>query len=87
MSTSHPAFTASTTAINTIKTDPVLAKVGDDEPIFVLRARDKDAPATILQWVDSARAAGVPEHRLVRAMNVAHQMIDWQINNGCKHVD
>lgn len=30
--------------------DSCLLKVDDDEPIFVLRAQDKTAPATIRYW-------------------------------------
>ncbi len=30
---------------------PTLKKVADNEPIFVLRAQDASAPATIREWV------------------------------------
>lgn len=32
-------------------TCPTLKKVGDDEPIFTLRAQDQSAPATIAFWL------------------------------------
>lgn len=30
--------------------DKCLAKAADDEPIFVLRAQDKSAPAAVRRW-------------------------------------
>jgi hypothetical protein len=30
-----------------------LAKAADDEPIFVLRAQDRLAPAAVYNWIDS----------------------------------
>jgi hypothetical protein len=32
-------------------TDQCLAKVGDDEPIFVLRAQDRFAPTVVRVWI------------------------------------
>lgn len=34
--------------------DACLAKVADDEPIFVLRAQDRLAPRAIREWADRA---------------------------------
>lgn len=37
--------------MSTKNTSPVLANCADDEPIFVLRAQDIHAPATLRWWL------------------------------------
>ncbi len=32
-------------------TDPIIAKPGDDEQIFILRAQDITAPKMVMEWV------------------------------------
>lgn len=57
------------------------AKIGDDEPYFVLRAKDPDAPAVVEEWArrrarhqpNGGRAAKIPE-----AMNCASAMRSWR---------
>jgi len=36
--------------------DPCLAKVGDTEPIFVVRAQDRFAPSLVRLWADLVEA-------------------------------
>lgn len=50
-------------------TDPrsVINRAEPDEPVFVLRARDMVATATIEWWLWCARNRGVPEDKLARA--------------------
>jgi hypothetical protein len=50
-------------------TDPrsVINRADPDEPVFVLRARDMVATATIEWWLWCARNRGVPEEKLNRA--------------------
>jgi hypothetical protein len=40
------------------KDDACLAKAGDDEPIFVLRAQDLTAPAVIGYWLELVERLG-----------------------------
>jgi len=40
--------------------NPTLENVADDEPIFVLRARDVTAPDTIREWAQGV-GAGLPD--------------------------
>jgi len=44
-------------------------KAADDEPVFVLRANDENAPAIVLEWCresqQSLRGARVRNHRCV----------------------
>ena len=54
-----------------------LAKVGEDEPIFVLRAQDPLAPYCIRQWVTSAAMRGVDKAKLKEAMDCADAMDKW----------
>ncbi len=71
--------------LNTIDVCPVIPKLLPGEPIFVLRAKDKGAPAAIMQWVNNANLADVPMATQVDAMKIANQMIAWQIAHGTKH--
>jgi len=64
-----------------------LSKVADDEPIFVLRAKDVLAISTVYTWILRARSASVSEEKLKKAKNLIHKMRDWQEKNGCKYPD
>lgn len=59
--------------------DRCLDKVADDEPIFVLRAQDKFAPALVRLWVEMARATGCDDARLQEALDHADLMDAWPI--------
>lgn len=52
----------------------------DDEPVFVLLARDKMAPKVIRQWVHERRAhvSGQDEAQLAEATELAFQMEQWR---------
>lgn len=63
----------------TKKNDPCLDKAGDDEPIFVLRAQDKLAPALVRQWADQAAANGCPEPKVQDARQLADRMESWPV--------
>lgn len=60
-----------------IGTDPVLKKVHPDEPIFVLRAQDMNAPSTIRFWAKQAEATGCPPEKLEEALACADLMERW----------
>lgn len=57
-----------------------LLKAGDDEPIFVLRAKDPTAPAVIVKWV-AENIGKQPYDKLMEAVKVAHDMCDWRKEN------
>jgi hypothetical protein len=59
--------------------DRCLDKVGDDEPIFVLRAQDKLAPALVKLWVAMAKLNGLSPERQAEAIELAEKMEDWQV--------
>lgn len=55
---------------------PTLLKVQPDEPIFVLRAQDMTAPATIRKWV-AFNADTAPARKLAEALECAAVMEHW----------
>lgn len=57
--------------------DKCLAKVGDDEPIFVLRAQDKLAPLIVELWANLAYLHGLPMAKVEEAQALAHLMRRW----------
>lgn len=54
--------------------------IGDDEPVFLLRAKDLLAPEVIDEWAGRAFAAGAPE-RAAAAMRWADEFRAWQRDN------
>lgn len=68
------------------KTDQCLAKVADDEPIFVLRAKDLLAPQVVRFWaslVEEHVTKFSPERtaKAKDARDIARLMEDWQSSN------
>jgi hypothetical protein len=73
-----------------------LGKAADDEPVFILRAKDRLAPDAVEHWIrlveQAAHQAGASNPRrdslkLKEAQALAHQMRAWQASNGCKVPD
>ncbi len=54
---------------------PTLAKVADNEPIFVLRAQDRSAPLAILYWMHLN--PDLPQEKRREAFQCAEQMFNW----------
>lgn len=50
----------------------------DDEPLFVLCARDPLAPALVREWAARAGAQGVREEKTVGARQIAEEMDRWR---------
>lgn len=69
------------------ESDPTLKKAADDEPIFVLRAKDKLAPIVVETWAMIAKLMGVSEDKITEATDCAIEMYRWQDKNGCKIPD
>lgn len=59
-------------------TCPVLARCGDEEPIFVLRAHDSLAEEAILCWINDARTYGVPQAKIDGVIAILEAMKEWQ---------
>jgi hypothetical protein len=57
------------------------SRIADDEPIFILAARDKTAPARVNDWIETCRTLGVNQDKLERAKNHLTAMIEWQAAN------
>jgi hypothetical protein len=61
---------------------PSYAKAALDEPLFVLRAKDKLAAATVLYWCRLAIDHEVSSAKLQEAMNCAEDMRQWGLEYG-----
>jgi hypothetical protein len=67
--------------------DPA-GKIGDDEPVFLLRAKDKYAPMALIGWI--AMQLNDPNHDgalIDLAVGHVRAMQQWQAANGCKVPD
>lgn len=64
-----------------------LQNAADDEPIFVLRAKDKLAPLVVRTWVHLATAEGTPHGKVAEALECAAQMEAWGRVHGSKVPD
>lgn len=64
-----------------------LSKVAEDEPVFVLRAKDRLAPAAVRMWAEIAIAANVDPDKVIEAKMLAHEMEKWQLEHGSKRPD
>lgn len=62
-------------------------KIGEDEPVFLLRAKDKLAPATLRDWALKLQAADGDEAMIEAAYIHASRMERWQQEHGCKVPD
>ena len=68
--------------------DTTLAKIGENEPIFVLRAQDKWAPLIVRMWALLARINLGPFHnKVLEAEALATKMETWGMRNGAKFPD
>lgn len=68
--------------------DACLAKVAEDEPIFVLRAQDLSAPLVIKMWVELQDMMNVIDPaKTNEARRLVREMYAWQAKHGCKWPD
>jgi len=59
-----------------------------DEPMFILLARDKDAPALVDHWANKREADGEDEAKVAEARLCAENMRQWRLaNRGSKSDD
>lgn len=53
-----------------------------DEPVFILRARDRLAPRTVQRWIEAAERSGVDVDLRALADLIRLQILQWQIEHG-----
>lgn len=64
-----------------------LGRARDDEPVFVLRARDSIAADLVRIWAFRAQTLGAPSAKVREAFDLADQMDKWGRENGTKVPD
>lgn len=64
-----------------------LSRVAEDEPVFVIRARDAIGPMVVRFWSDIAEGKGVDPAKVAGVRALADRMSDWQDANGSKVPD
>ena len=63
--------------------DSTWNKIPDDEPVFILRGRDRAAPGTIRAWAERAKRMGCPTAKWQEAMDCAMAFEEWgRFNEG-----
>jgi hypothetical protein len=62
-------------------------KIGKDEPVFLLRAKDAIAPRTLRFWADDLERIGGDPVAIDTVREHAKLMEHWQRNNDCKLPD
>lgn len=62
-------------------------KIANDEPVFLLRAKDRTAPQILNEWARLQRFFGGDEQLAQMADEHAARMRAWQAVNGCKLAD
>lgn len=61
--------------------------IGEDEPVFLLRAKDQAFATAVSAWIKSHLAAG-GDRSMVSAMALhLERVVEWQSRNGCKVAD
>jgi hypothetical protein len=59
--------------------DPCIQKAFDDERLFVLMARDKHAPAAVIEWIKLSLGSQPPD-KLHEALDAAIEMNNERMN-------
>lgn len=57
-----------------------LQKAADDEPVFVLRAKDPTVLKLILEWIEANRNIQ-PKEKIDSAFNIIHEIAKWRSKN------
>jgi hypothetical protein len=61
--------------------------IGEDEPVIVLRAKDKVLPTLLYVYEQLCAAQGSPERHLKLIEESRHRIEDWERENGVKVPD
>ena len=59
-----------------------LGRSQDDEPVFILCARDKVASHAVRAWAWAANVAGAPQVKTEEALELANLMDVWRASHG-----
>lgn len=62
-------------------------KIPGEEPVFLLRASDLNAPLVVAYWADVAESNGADQTIIKSARMHAAQMLAWQARHGKKIPD
>lgn len=62
-------------------------KIGVEEPVFLLRAKDLNAPRTLRFWANYLEETGGDQTAIDSVRRHAKLMEKWQMENGCKMPD
>lgn len=62
-------------------------KIGEDEPVFLVRAQDMAAPFAVRAWAEFNELAGGDPDLSSLARRHADLMQDWQTEHGSKLAD
>jgi glutaredoxin-related protein len=62
--------------------DTVLDNTAEDEPIFVLVARDVNAISAIEDWIHSAELSQINEVKIDEARRQLERFSEWQTKHG-----
>lgn len=60
---------------------PCYDKAAEDEPLFVIRAQQKNAPEYVELWAHQAEVMGTGPEKVASARQVAQEMRQWQKAN------
>jgi len=55
--------------------------IPDDEPVFIIRGKDRCAPQTLRQYAENAERAGSPSEHHASARRQADAIEEWQKEN------
>jgi hypothetical protein len=64
-----------------------LANAHEDEPVFVIRAKDVCFQAAISRWLEVAQRHGVDGEKIAGAERILQRAQVWQSKNGTKIPD
>lgn len=66
---------------------PGSSPIGFDEPVFLLRAKDRCAPASVEMWAVGLELAGGDPETIAAVRQWAQRMREWQVEHGAKTPD
>lgn len=69
------------------KGEGCLGQSADDEPVFLLCARDVLAAGAVYAWINAAELVGVPAQKKAAARHVLREMVEWQKTHAMKVPD
>ncbi len=61
--------------------------IGEDEPVFLIRAKDRSAPHVVRAWAAFASFLGAEEEIIASAEAQAARMLRWQEEHGSQVPD